>query len=253
MRETKYGKIAGVLRQRCAQLEDGQQLPSEKELAVEFGVSVMTLRRALDTLDEEGIVRRVLGRGTFVQRRIVAKGGALTSFSEDMRMRGLTPSSRLIGFEVVSPSDDVRKDLLLGPQENVVLLERLRMADGEPMCVETAQLSARFTALLENDLLEGSLHKLLASQGHVLETALRRIRAVAADERQAMLLGLQTGDPVLQIIQVFHDIRGTAIQRSCAHYRADRYEAFTKVRRQADTKDDQPADSLLVTTTQGSE
>ncbi|MET1033676.1 MAG: GntR family transcriptional regulator [Arthrobacter sp.] len=230
-RETKYGRIATVLRQRCARLGDGQQLPSEKELATEFGVSLMTLRRALDLLDEEGIVRRVLGRGTFVQRRIVAKGDVLTSFSEDMRMRGLTPSSRLIGIEVLEPAEDVRKDLLLGPRESVVALERLRLADGEAMCLETAHLAARFTGVLEADALEGSLHELLASRGHVLESAVRRIRAVAADERQALLLGLRAGEPVLQIIQVFYDAKGTAIQRSCAHYRADRYEAFTKVRR----------------------
>lgn len=235
MRETKYGKIAEVLRQRCASMEDGQQLPAEKELAVEFDVSVMTLRRALDLLEQDGIVRRVLGRGTFVQRKIVAKGGVLRSFSDDMRMRGLAPSSRLIGIEIAVADEEVHKDLHLGAQEQVISLERLRLADGEPMCLETAHLSARFASLIETGGLEGSLHELLASQGHVLESAVRRIRAVAADERQAVLLGLKAGDPVLRIVQVFHDSKGVAIQRSCAFYRADRYEAFAKVRRQADS------------------
>lgn len=234
MRETKYGKIAGVLRKRCASMEDSQQLPAEKDLAVEFDVSVMTLRRALDLLEQEGIVRRILGRGTFVQRRIVAKGGVLTSFTEDMQMRGLVPTSRLIGVDVSEAPEDVRKDLHLGAHEQAVRLERLRLADGEAMCLEIAHLSGRFAGLVETGKLEGSLHELLSSQGHVLDSALRRIRAVAADERQAMLLGLNAGDPVLRIIQVFYDSKGTSIQRSCAYYRADRYEAFTKVRRQTE-------------------
>lgn len=234
MRNTKYGRIAQTLRQRCAQLEDGAQLPAEKELAAEFGVSLMTVRRALDLLDEEGMVRRVLGRGTFVQRRVVAKGDSLTSFTEDMRMRGLEPSSRLMSIDVVAAPDDVRKDLHLGPAEKVVALERLRLADGEPMCVEVAHLSARFADLFDDGGLEGSLHTLLAGRGHHLETAVRRIRATAATERQALLLGLHAGDPVLQVIQIFYDHQGGALQRACSHYRADRYEAFTRARRQAD-------------------
>lgn len=231
MRETKYEHIADVLRQRCGELSDGSQLSSEKELAAEFGVSIMTVRRALELLDEEGIVRRVLGRGTFVQRRIVAKGDQLTSFSEDMQMRGLRPSSRLIGIDVLEAPEEVQKDLHLGSGEQVVALERLRLADDEPMCIETAHLSARFSDILEDDSLEGSLHTLLAEHGYQLETAVRRIRAVAVAERPALLLGLHAGDPVLQVVQIFYSTQGAPIQRSRSFYRADRYEAYTKVRR----------------------
>lgn len=235
MRETKYRFIAGALRKRCAALPDGSQLPSEKDLAAEFEVSIMTVRRALESLDEEGIVRRVFGRGTFVQRRVVAKGDQLTSFSEDMQMRGLRPSTRLLGIEVVRAPEDVRKDLHLGDAEKVVVLERLRLADDEPMCVESAHLAARFSDALQASSLEGSLHQLLAEHGYQLESAVRRIRAVVAEERQALLLGLHAGDPMLRVTQVFYDSQGVPIQRSCSDYRADRYEAFTRVRRH--TKD----------------
>lgn len=240
MRETKYGLIAASLRASCASLPDGSQLQSEKDLAAEFGVSIMTLRRALELLDEEGIVRRVFGRGTFVQRRVVAKGDQLTSFSEDMRMRGLSPSSRLLGIDVIRAPEEVRKDLHLGDGEKVVVLERLRLADAEPMCLESAHLSARFADLLQADTLEGSLHELLAEHGHRLESAVRRIRAVVAEERQALLLGLHAGDPILRVTQIFSDQQGVPIQRSCSDYRADRYEAFTKVRRHTDGADQRP-------------
>lgn len=237
MRETKYGSIAASLRESCASLLDGSQLPSEKDLATQFEVSIMTVRRALELLDEEGIVRRVFGRGTFVQRRVVAKGDQLTSFSEDMQMRGLRPSSRLLGIDVIKAPEDVRKDLHLGDGEKVVVLERLRLADDEPMCIEAAHLSARFGDLLQAGGLEGSLHRLLAEHGYQPESAVRRIRAVVAEERQALLLGLHAGDPMLRVTQVFSDRQGVPIQRSCSDYRADRYEAFTKVRRHTDGTD----------------
>jgi GntR family transcriptional regulator len=240
MRETKYGAIAASLRASCASLPDGSQLPSEKDLATEFVVSIMTVRRALELLDEEGIVRRVFGRGTFVQRRVVAKGDQLTSFSEDMQMRGLRPSSRLLGIDVIKAPEDVRKDLHLGDGEKVVVLERLRLADDEPMCIESAHLSARFGDLLQTSGLEGSLHRLLAEHGYQLESAVRRIRAVVAEERQALLLGLHAGDPMLRVTQIFSDRQGVPIQRSCSDYRADRYEAFTKVRRHTEGADQRP-------------
>lgn len=231
VRGTKYRRVAERIRGDCARLEEGTQLPAEKELARQHAVSLMTVRRALEYLEDEGFVNRISGRGTYVQRRVVAKGGALSSFSEDMVLRGLVPSTRLIGIEIVPAPEQVMRDLRLGPTEKVVALERLRLADSEPMCLEDAHLPVRFAPILEGGDLDGSLHELLASHGTVLATGTRRIRAVSMSERQAALLGLPVGQPALQIVQVFFDPHGRPMERSHSLYRADRYEAFTKMRR----------------------
>ena len=240
-RETKYRRVAETLRRECVLLDEGTQLPAEKELARTHGVSLMTIRRALEHLDNEGFVNRVVGRGTYVQRRVIAKGDALTSFSEDMRLRGFQPSSRILGIEVVTAPEYVARDLRLGVSEKVVALERLRFADGEPMCVEIAHLPARFAPLLETQDLDGSLHVALGAIGTVVSSGSRRIRAVLLGERQSGLLGLRPADPALQVVQVFCDAQGRPVERSDSLYRGDRYEAFSKVRRRDDVGEiDQP-------------
>lgn len=231
MRDTKYRRVAEGLRRSFTGQPDGSRLPSEKELAREYAVSLMTIRRAFEVLDDEGFVTRIVGRGTFVQRRIVAKGDSLTSFSEDMRMRGLTPSTRLIGIEVIPATDDVSRDLRLHAGEKVVTIDRLRLADGEPMCLESAQLPARFAPVVERGDLSGSLHALLAENGTQIVTGTRRIRAVLAGDRASGLLGLAGTAPALQVVQVFFDGQGRPVQRSSSLFRADRYEAFSRVRR----------------------
>ena len=241
MRDTKYRHVADVLRDSFTGLADGSRLPSEKDLAKHYDVSLMTIRRALEVLDAEGFVNRIVGSGTFVQRRIVAKGDALTSFSEDMRMRGLVPSTRLIGFEIVPAADDIVLDLRLRSAERVVTIERLRLADGAPMCLEVAHLPARFAPALESGDLNGSLHGLLSATGTVITTGTRRIRAVAVGDRAATLLGLAGSEPALQIVQVFYDAQARPVERSNSLFRADRYEAFSRVRT-ADART-QPSDS----------
>ncbi|TFD53556.1 GntR family transcriptional regulator [Cryobacterium frigoriphilum] len=231
MRDTKYRRVAAGLRRSFAGQPDGSRLPSEKDLAREYAVSLMTIRRAFEVLDDEGFVNRIVGRGTFVQRRIVAKGDSLTSFSEDMRMRGLEPSTRVIGIEVLAAPDAVSRDLRLHTAEKVVTIERLRLADGEPMCLEVAHLPARFAPVLDHGDLNGSLHALLAASGTVILTGTRRIRAVLAGDRACGLLGLAGTAPALQVVQVFFDAQGRPVQRSSSLYRADRYEAFSRVRR----------------------
>jgi GntR family transcriptional regulator len=231
MRVAKYRHIAEVMRDSFADSADGARLPTEKELAKHYDVSLMTIRRAMEVLDTEGFVNRIVGSGTFVQRRIVAKGDVLTSFSEDMRMRGLEPSTRLIGFEIVPAADDVVRDLRLRSTERVVAIERLRLADGAPMCLEVAHLPARFAHVLESGNLNGSLHELLSASGTVIMTGTRRIRAVSIGDRAATLLGLAGSEPALQIVQVFFDARTRPVERSSSLFRADRYEAFSRVRK----------------------
>jgi GntR family transcriptional regulator len=227
----KHVAITNALHEECRDLPAGSRLPSEKELAARFEVSRMTVRQALDALVADGRVERVPGQGTFVRRPTVAMGPGLTSFTEDMRGRGLRPTSRLIGLEHVAAPADVAGDLGVAAGSRVMRLERLRFADDEPMCLEEGHLPIRFERLLEGADLEGSLHQVLAAAGVVVTSARRRVSAAVAPSRDAQLLGLPDGAPALEIIDVFFDGNGRAVQRSHSRYRADRYEVMSDLRR----------------------
>jgi GntR family transcriptional regulator len=229
----KHVAITNALREECRELPVGSRLPSEKELAVRFEVSRMTVRQALDALADEGRVERVPGLGTFVRRPTVAMGPSLTSFSEDMRARGLRPSSRLIGLEEVTAPPEVAPDLAVDVGSPVIRLERLRFADEDPMCLEEAHLPARFQRVLDDADLEESLHEVLAKAGTVVTTARRRVRAVPAPSRDAQLLGLPEHAPALEIVDVFFDAGRRPVHRSRSRYRHDRYEVMSDLYRSA--------------------
>jgi GntR family transcriptional regulator len=241
MPPSKYLAIAEDLRGRCRKLPPGTRLPSEKELAAEYGVSRMTLRQATDVLVGERVVSRVVGSGTFTRTPVVTKGTSLTSFTEDMRQRGLEPSSRLIGFERQPASAEVVADLGLHDHEDVLVIERLRLADAEPICLEVAQLPWRFHASFTPDWVEQSLHQALLAIGVRLTSGTRVIRGVVLAHREAMLLQLRPGDPALQVVHVFFDDKGRPVQRARSLYRADRYEIVTEIRRTpVDPTENQP-------------
>ncbi|MDG4832803.1 GntR family transcriptional regulator [Solwaraspora sp. WMMD1047] len=234
MSTPKHVAITNALRERCRELPVGSRLPAEKELAVQFEVSRMTVRQALDALAADGRVERVPGLGTFVRRPTVAMGPHLTSFSEDMRNRGLRPSSRLIAIEEVTATGEVATDLGVDPASPVIRLERLRFADDEPMCLEDAHLPSRLQRVLDDADLEGSLHEVLAKAGIVIAAARRRVRAVPAPARDARLLGLPEHAPALEIVDLFFDTGRRPVQRSRSRYRHDRYEVQSDLFRPAD-------------------
>jgi GntR family transcriptional regulator len=227
----KYLDITEALRAELRQAPEGERMPSERELAERFGVSRMTLRQALELLEAEGWLERIRGSGTFTRRPTVAMGPFLTSFTEDMRARGLAPSARLLGYTVTAASAEAAQALQLTVDAEVLWMERLRLADGEPMCVEVTQLPARYQRLLEGRDLEQSLHDLLRA-GDVVPTSLtRRVRAVGVAQREARLLGLMDGAPTLEVMDVFADPSGRPIQYARSRYRPDRYEVWTAVTR----------------------
>ncbi|AVG23462.1 GntR family transcriptional regulator [Pontimonas salivibrio] len=207
----------------------GSRLPAERQLAEEFGVSVMTVRHALGVLADDGWVRRSAGSGTFVSRPTVSMGPSLTSFTQDMMRRGFTPSSTVIRAEVVTPDLDTVTRLGLRPGEMAFLVERLRYADGEPMCHEIGLFPQHLGALLQNQDLEGSLHRALSEHGVVPRSTQRSVRAVVAMNRECELLDLPINSPALEIVDVFSDALSRPIHYVRSRYRFDRYEVLTNI------------------------
>lgn len=208
-------------------LEPHEKLPTERHLADALEVSRMTIRHALDALEAERLVYRVQGSGTYVADRQIDKSIRLTSFSQDMIDRGLRPSSQLLKFSEVSAGSNIGAKLHLSPAIPVYRFERLRLADGDPMCLETVHLRADFFPGLSADALSDSLYQTLAKQFRVtVQSAQQRISATVLDPEQADLLRVPAFTAALVVERTASDDRGRLIENTLSIYRADRY-AFT--------------------------
>jgi GntR family transcriptional regulator len=222
----KGEQLREIMSELIATQEPGASLPSERELAERYGIARMTVRTELDRLVADGLVYRIHGRGTFVAAPRVTQAMTLSSFSEDMRGRGLAPGSRVLACDVVIATTAVAVRLELADATRVIRIHRVRTADGEPMAVEEAFLPAdRFAGLDQADLEHGSLFELLEDQwGVQLATGEQCVVAISFDATQAHLLGVEPGDAGLQFQTTGRDGAGTPIYTAWTWYRGDRYE-----------------------------
>lgn len=225
-----YLQLEATLRDALAsgKWKAGEALPPERELADRFKVSRLTLRKALERLEAQGLVQRRQGSGTYVAPRLEQPLSALTGFSQDMRARGLEPSIRWLkkGLFVASPEEVLA--LSLSPGEKVARLERVRSAQGEPMAVERAALPAHL--LPDPEKVGESLYAHLDARGLRPVRALQRLRAVAAGRLEAELLGIRPGDAVLYTERLSYLSDGSVMEFTRSHYRGDRYDFVAELR-----------------------
>lgn len=221
----RYYEIEQALRARIAELRPDDPLPSDAMLCEEFGVSRMTARNAVQRLTQEGLVYRVPGRGTFVAEPPVHRqAGSLLSFTEEMRRRGRTPSSRLLERVVREPRPAEASRLQLDPGEEVIAVRRLRVADDEPLAIEEAVFPATVAPLIERaDLEHRSLHDTLVEGGYVPTMGRARLGAEAAGDEDAALLGVAPGSPLLVEKRVIHDQDGHPLELCESRYAGERY------------------------------
>lgn len=210
------------------EFKEKENLPSERELAERYAVSRMTVRQALQKLRLEGLIYHERGVGTFVNnRKIDVHTRNLNGFSQEMQSLGLVPSSRVLTFKRELASDVVKQDLQLGAGAEVIYLERLRIADGEPMAFEKTYLPAYLFPKLEGfDLTKNSLYRILVEnydlQMHHAEEVLE---AASATKRVAEQLDIRAGAPVLVVHRVVFSEANQPIESAHTTYRADRYRA----------------------------
>ena len=199
-------------------------LPSERLLMSELKISRATVRQAIDALEREGWVERQHGRGTFVNNQKVEQPtGRLSGFSENMRLAGLTPSSRLVSARLEDPEDKVANLLNLLPGQVVAAIERIRLADNEPLMVERSFLNYRFVPkLLEHDL-SGSLYELLKVHYRLeLSSGEESIEVVGADADLGEKLSINVSDAVLYTERLVTDVRGNLLEFAQRYARADK-------------------------------
>jgi GntR family transcriptional regulator len=208
-------------------LQPGDLLPPELELADRYHVSNITVRQALDMLHKEGLIRRHRGRGTFVAHpRLDQNLMRIVSFTQDMPTRGLAPTSRVLGSSLIPAPDDIAEKLLIEPGEELARLERLRLADGEPMSIEVSHLIHRLCPgiLRKHDYAVHSLREAL-ERDYGIRTARARqtIRAVTATANLARALGIRANSALLYIERVTYSQDDVPIEFLRIYYRGDRY------------------------------
>ncbi|HEX2011981.1 MAG TPA: GntR family transcriptional regulator [Roseateles sp.] len=212
---------------------EGGRLPPERELSERFEVARETLRRSLRELENDGLLERKQGAGTFVSGQPVLKQPQLLSFSEEMQERGLTPSSELLSTRRIAAGAKLAQRLKIVPGSPVLELRRLRMANGEPMALETVYLSQALLPGLEpQDLARGSLYEVLERQfGIQIRSASQQIQATVLSEEEADVLDVPPFSPSLLIERLSMSSGGEIVEYAKSLYRADRYRFEIQVLR----------------------
>jgi GntR family transcriptional regulator len=232
-RRPKGEQLQEILEGVVGALDPGALLPSERLLAQRYGVARATVTQAIDGLVSRGLVYRVHGSGTFVAEPKFRQPLTLTSFTEDMRARGMTPGSLVRSQAIVPASEVVARHLALVPGTPVVHLERVRTADGEPMALERTHLPAqRLPGLEDADLTDASLYELLERKWGVrVAEADQWASVVRLGEEEAALLHVSAAQPALLFQRVTRDPAGTPVEYVRSLYRGDRYEVHTRLER----------------------
>lgn len=210
----------------------GTMIPTEPELIGHYKISRTTVRQVMDRLVGEGLIIRKQGRGSFVAEPRLEQGLVrIISFTEDMRQRGFTPGTFVRAAEMVAAPADVAQKLGCDEGDTLVRLERLRLANGEPMSLEESFfLSQRVPGLLKYDFATQPLRLVLESTyGLVMDHARQVIRALQAGSVLAKLLNVDARDPILQLERVSYLQDETPVEFLRVHYRADRYSLFNEL------------------------
>jgi GntR family transcriptional regulator len=212
-------------------LGEGTALPSERELAERFAVSRVTLRQAVGELVLEGRLQRRQGSGTYVAPPKLVQPLSLLSYTEGMRRQGVEPARSVITVEHLGADDVLSRDLGIARGDAVVHLERVLLADGERVGLESTYLAeARFPTLL--DVLDPttSLYACLNRLGVVFAEAEERVETVLATPREALLIGTNPALPMLLLHRVSYDNDGKPIERARSLYRGDRFSFMARLR-----------------------
>ncbi|WP_158945164.1 GntR family transcriptional regulator [Granulicella sp. S190] len=232
-----YGKIEEVLASEIARgdHQPGDRLPSEDELLARFGVSRITVRRAVQNLIQRGIVEIQRGRGTFVLApKISQELTKLTGFVEDMHSHGRKASARVVTQGIVAASKRVAEHLGISKGTRVMRIERVRLADSVPMSVDETYLPLEIgKEIVRNDLRVMPIFTLLEEKyGVPLIEAEYSLEAAAASAYVADALGIPEGAPIFRIERTSFTTKGRPVDYEMLSYRGDLIRFVTRLGRQ---------------------
>jgi GntR family transcriptional regulator len=232
----RYYQLANILRERITsgELMPQRPIPSERQMEEIYSVSRTTIRQALDLLERQGYVYREHGRGTFVSPQKLQKPiSELTSFSEDMKRRGIEPGQKILEIGLAIPPEKVCRHLELAyPHPPILRIHRLRLGDGTPMGLQTSYYVMPDGSSVSMEELEnyGSIYRLLQDKLHIIPTEADETLEVAlATPAEAALLQIKPGSPLLLSERTTYSQNRRVFEFVKILYRADRYTYTAKL------------------------
>jgi GntR family transcriptional regulator len=231
-----YTQIKDMLRERIldGSYQPHQQMPSESDMIASFNVSRITVRQALNDLQNEGLIFKIHGKGTFVSKpKAFQDLGKLQGFGEAMRQMGYETFSRVIGIKAVAASPQVAEKLGLGPRARVTELKRVRFLNREPISLDISYLPLAIgERLAKEDLAVRDVFLILENDyGLSLGHADLQIGSTLADEPLARQLRVEEGSPVLFIERLTCAADGRPIDYEHLYYRGDAFQYKVRVDR----------------------
>jgi GntR family transcriptional regulator len=225
----KYQKIADDIRKDIMKGKylPGAQLALEKEMCQQYGVSRITVKRAVDELVTAGLVVKRRGSGTFVKS---IEDEAVKELSSAHQFEGFSQSykghevrTEIIKFDITNPSEDVASKLQMTTEDFIYDIVRLRCADGEPIVIEYTKMPIQLIPGIKRDILEKSIYGYIRDTLHLhIQSAHRIVRALMPTPREKKLLGIDMSMPVLEVEQVAFLDDGRPFEYSISHHRADK-------------------------------
>jgi len=232
-RRTKQDEVRDHIEAIVEGLPVGAALPPERDLAVRFEVSRMTVRHALDVLVRRGLLQRRQGAGTFVTDAKVDQLLGATSFSEDVIARGMVPGATCLHVRAVPAGSELAHRMGLMEGRELLDILRVRTIDAEPVALEQAFLVASdVPGLSAEDLEDGSLYALLADRyGRRIARGEQTLEAVVLDATQSRALGVRRGAPAFHLERTSWDHDERVVEHVRSTYRGDRFRFTTPLGR----------------------
>ena len=229
----KHAQLHDILEELCrTTLKPGDTLPGERLLEETYGVSRITVRRAIGDLVAAGKLRRIRGKGTFVAPNPLVSRLHLASFSDEMGAQDVTASSKILTSGRSSAPEDAAIFFDTPANAEHIHLRRLRLGDGEPYSIDDGWYNSTFApSLLENDIYN-SVYAILDSVFDVpITDADQTVSAISADADTAPLLDVPVGTPLLHIVR-YSRSGDRPVEWCSSVYRSDRYRLTTRVARE---------------------
>lgn len=229
-----YQQIYEIVHEKIVrqELKPGDMLAPESELIQTYGVSRITVRKVLEMLVKEGLIYRQQGRGSFVAHPKLEHGlSRIVNFSQDMLQRGFKPGSRVLFSRLIQASPGMAQKLGVETGEELTRLDRLRLADNEPICLEKSHFVHRFCPGILNHDFETTSLRMIKERDYGIRwlRATQQIRAISAPPDVAQHLLVESAAPLLYIERVSYSQQDDPIEFLQAYYRSDRYTLYAEL------------------------
>ncbi|TXC82234.1 GntR family transcriptional regulator [Metabacillus litoralis] len=222
-----YQQVKDILIKRIQSRiwEPNALIPTEQDLMKEFDVSRTTIRQAISLLVQEGLIEKRQGKGTIVKpQQLVGSLGRLKGFAEEVMEKGLTPHSKLMRVEFTEDLYEEKLILDLPEEAEILIIERVRFADGVPIALERSCWPKEIgEVLIKYDLDSAKFYTILEKNNIMLKRAKEKISAMNATLYEADLLGIRGGEALLEMSRLSFGIDDKPIEYTRTKYRSDQY------------------------------